>query len=145
MVSTKKNDEAVSPVIGVILLVAITVILAAIIASYVFGSSSNIQKTKVVAAGAQLDSSGTLVIIYQGGQDDLSLSSLIITAPNGTLWHLTDSDGTIADSGSTFAKPNIGTVMKLYPAPDWPNSQRHVVVVGNFNDGASQVITDTFV
>jgi flagellin-like protein len=33
----KRNDEAVSPVIGVILVVAITVILAAVIAAFVFG------------------------------------------------------------------------------------------------------------
>ena len=50
-----KNDEAVSPVIGVILMVAITVILAAVIAAYVFGMSGNVQKTKVVAATATHD------------------------------------------------------------------------------------------
>ncbi|MCE8423204.1 MAG: type IV pilin N-terminal domain-containing protein, partial [Candidatus Methanoperedens sp.] len=32
-----KNEDAVSPVIGVILMVAITVILAAVIAAFVFG------------------------------------------------------------------------------------------------------------
>ncbi len=46
MVYTRKNDEAVSPVIGVILMVAITVILAAVIAAFVFGMSGNISKTK---------------------------------------------------------------------------------------------------
>ena len=35
----KNNEEAVSPVIGVILMVAITVILAAVIAAFVFGMS----------------------------------------------------------------------------------------------------------
>lgn len=40
----KQNDEAVSPIIGVILMVAITVILAAIIASFVFGISGNIKR-----------------------------------------------------------------------------------------------------
>lgn len=34
-----KRDNAVSPVIGVILMVAITVILAAVIAAFVFGTS----------------------------------------------------------------------------------------------------------
>ena len=50
---TRKNDEAVSPVIGVILMVAITVILAAVIAAFVFGMSGNISKTKVVAVTVQ--------------------------------------------------------------------------------------------
>jgi len=49
---TRKNDEAVSPVIGVILMVAITVILAAVIAAFVFGMSGNISKTKGVAVTA---------------------------------------------------------------------------------------------
>ncbi len=50
---TRKNDEAVSPVIGVILMVAITVILAAVIAAFVFGMSGNISKTKTVAVTVQ--------------------------------------------------------------------------------------------
>ena len=41
-----KNEEAVSPVIGVILMVAITVILAAVIAAFVFGMAGNIQKNE---------------------------------------------------------------------------------------------------
>ena len=48
----RKNEDAVSPVIGVILMVAITVILAAVIAAFVFGMAGNIQKSKVVAATA---------------------------------------------------------------------------------------------
>jgi flagellin-like protein len=39
-----KNRKGVSPVIGVILMVAITVILAAVIASFVFGMGSKIEK-----------------------------------------------------------------------------------------------------
>jgi flagellin-like protein len=36
------NDKAVSPVLGVIIMVSITVILAAVIAAFVFGMSGNI-------------------------------------------------------------------------------------------------------
>jgi len=39
------NENAVNPVIGVIIMVAITVILAAVIAAFVFGMSGNIPKT----------------------------------------------------------------------------------------------------
>lgn len=38
------NSKALSPVIGIILMVAITVILAAVIAAFVFNMSTNIQK-----------------------------------------------------------------------------------------------------
>ncbi len=69
MVVTRKNDEAVSPVIGVILMVAITVILAAVIAAFVFGMSGNISKTKVVAFSVQKVAGNEIVVTYQGGQD----------------------------------------------------------------------------
>ena len=69
MVYTRKNDEAVSPVIGVILMVAITVILAAVIAAFVFGMSGNISKTKIVAVTAQQPDSKYITVTYQGGQD----------------------------------------------------------------------------
>ncbi len=49
---TKSKEDAVSPVIGVILMVAVTVILAAVIAAFVFGMGSNVTKTKVVAVTA---------------------------------------------------------------------------------------------
>src|SRR5512137_2067625 len=72
---TRKNDEAVSPVIGVILMVAITVILAAVIAAFVFGMSGNISKSKVVAVTAQQPDANTITVTYQGGQDAGSFTS----------------------------------------------------------------------
>ena len=139
-----RNDDAVSPVIGTILMVAVTVILAAVIASFVFGSAGNVSKTKIVAATAQMTTTGEIYITYQGGLNDDSVTSLNVTAPNGSTWHITDSEGSLANSGTTYAKPKVGAIMKLYPA-DWPTGQKHVAVVASFNDGASQVILDTFV
>jgi archaeal type IV pilus assembly protein PilA len=119
---TTNNDEAVSPVIGTILMVAVTVILAAVIASFVFGSVGNVTKTKFVAATAQMTTTGEIVVTYQGGQNDDSLTSLNITSPNGTI--------------STYGKPNVGSVMKLIPPfpTDWPIGQKQVVVVASFNE-----------
>ena len=82
---------------------------------------------------------------WLGGQDTDSLTSIKITVPNRTEWHTTDSAGNLANSGTPYAKPDVGAVMKLHPAADWPSGQKHVVVVGSFNDGASQVIPDTMV
>jgi len=129
-----RREDAVSPVIGTILLVAVTVILAAIIGSYVFGAPQNVTKTKVIGATAQLDTTGVILVTYQGGQGDAFLSSLSITAPNGTI--------------STYANPDVGAVMKLIqplpPNDDWPTVQKHVVVVAAFTDGPEQVILDTY-
>jgi len=142
-----KNEEAVSPVIGTILMVAICVILAAVIAMYVFGAPANVTKTKIVAATAQLDRTGTILITYQGGQNDDSLSSLNITAPNSSVWYSSSADGALTFSTipGMLVKPRIGAPMTLNPAPDWPTGQKHVVVIGAFSDGASQIILDTYV
>jgi flagellin-like protein len=65
-------DEAVSPVIGVVLMVAITVILAAMIASIVMGMTTNIQQTKVVTAKVSQLDEGTIIAVYYGGTDEKS-------------------------------------------------------------------------
>ena len=142
-----KNDEAVSPVIGTILMVAITVILAAIIAMYVFGMPANVTKTKVVATSAQLSTNGDILITYQGGQDDASLSSLNITAPDGSIWYTSSADGalTLSTISGTLVKPGIGAPMiPTKPAGGWPDGPKHVLVVGAFADGPNQIILDTY-
>ncbi|MEM0503892.1 MAG: type IV pilin N-terminal domain-containing protein, partial [Archaeoglobaceae archaeon] len=49
----RMDEKGVSPVIGVILMVAITVILAAVIASFVFGLSGTVKKTYNVMITAE--------------------------------------------------------------------------------------------
>ena len=123
-----KNEQAVSPVIGVILMVAITVILAAVIAAFVFGMAGNISKTKIVAATASQQGASTIYITYQGGQDAASVS---------TLSYVIGTAGAPIEKGS--------------PAVGWSTSgvgstsQDHVTVTALFTDGSSQVILDTYV
>ena len=64
----RKNEEAVSPVIGVILMVVITVIIAAVLAVFAFGvgapSKGPQASLKVVAVDATLD---TVTVQHYGG------------------------------------------------------------------------------
>jgi flagellin-like protein len=144
MAFTRKNDEAVSPVIGVILMVAITVILAAVIAAFVFGMSGNINKTKIVASTVAQPDANRIVITYQGGQDDATLSYIQVTAPNGTVYNTTTISGTLG--ASPLVKPQVGASSTLYANPSGAFSGRdHIVVVGVFSDGVSQVVSDTYV
>ena len=142
-----RNEDAVSPVIGVILMVAITVILAAIIAMYVFGMPQDVTKTKVVAATAQLDKTEDILITYQGGQNDDSLSSLNITAPDSSVWYTSSTDGalTLSTTPGSLVKPKVGAMMTLTrPGSGWPPGQKHVVVIAAFGDGPNQIILDTY-
>ncbi len=134
MVFTKKNDEAVSPVIGVILMVAITVILAAVIAAFVFGMAGNISKIKVVAATAQRVDSGTIRIIYQGGQDSAGLQTIAITVND------TCVGNTLGVAGTTLSIGNSTTITQS-SCTDNPGNN-HVVGVGTWSDGTNQVIID---
>jgi len=146
MMKFRENEDAVSPVIGVILMVAITVILAAVIAAFVFGMAGNIETTKFVAATATQEGNNTIFITYQGGPDAADVSYLRITAPNGTVFNTTDEKGNLGLFGSLGKAPSVGASMTLKARTnnEW-NGSDHVVVTAYFKDGSAQVILDTYV
>ena len=57
-----RDDDAVSPVIGVILMVAITVILAAVIGTFVLGLGDNVQETPTAGVSVSQDANESLTI-----------------------------------------------------------------------------------
>jgi len=66
------EEQAVSPVIGVILMVAITVILAAVIASFVLGLGSNQEVAPTATFDFNYDtddSSGEMTVTHTGGDN----------------------------------------------------------------------------
>ena len=75
---TKKNEEAVSPVIGVILMVAVTVILAAIIGAFVFGMVGQMQTSKIVVVTA-MHKGTSIYLTNSGGQDITKVMSFNAT------------------------------------------------------------------
>jgi len=130
-----KREDAVSPVIGVILMVAITVILAAVIAAFVFGMASGVTKTKTVAATAR-QLQNDIIVTWQGGQDNVMVLNYNITATkgDGTNYGIVNVPG---------SPPVVGNSTKI---PGWGTSgQDHLVVVANFLDGTAQVVLDTYV
>lgn len=141
MTFTKKNEDAVSPVIGVILMVAITVILAAVIAAFVFGMSGNISKTKVVASTVSRLNSTHVTVTYQGGQDAGTLQGINWTvneAPATLSIGGTSNAGGIQDSpASSTGILNIGASATITAG-----TNSHLVGVAVFNDGSKQVIID---
>ncbi len=149
---TRKNDEAVSPVIGVILMVAITVILAAVIAAFVFGMSGNISKTKTVAFTAQKIDAQNITLVNNGGQDAQNLVSLKITSdPANTACSATPTADvtasgvpcavTLTGTGSSYLP--VGTVVKMVTTGNAWSVKTKVTVVGTFSDGSDYVLMDT--
>ncbi|SCL76141.1 hypothetical protein L21_2062 [Methanoculleus chikugoensis] len=152
-----KNEEAVSPVIGVILMVAITVILAAVIAAFVFGMTGNVQTTKSVAVTAS-QNGPDISLTYQGGADASTLQYLAITIEAGATHNAAGdpvpaakvteytqgASGTLGpDVPASGATLSVGSTMKI---EEMGTPQRdHVVVVGHFADGSENVVLDTYV
>jgi len=100
---SKNNEEAVSPVIGVILMVAITVILAAVIAAFVFGMSPP-PKAPSVQLRISADT-GNLTLTHNGG-DSLILKDQRITITNAVTNDPVDGITTIALVGATTEYQN---------------------------------------
>ena len=78
------DDDAVSPVIGVILMVAITVILAAVIGTFVLGLGEQVQDTPPNAqftTDYSSDSPGAGTVDFATGNTD----ELDVDSPDGTL------------------------------------------------------------
>jgi flagellin-like protein len=123
-----ENDTAVSPVIGVILMVAITVILAAIVGSYVMGGAGNVEKPRVVETHViqKNETYGELTLVK--GPESTSLRYLNITLGN--------------QPKVSRMNPNVGDVI---PIPGATSANDHVIVVARFEDGKEQVVFDGYI
>lgn len=116
-----KNDEAVSPVIGVILMVAVTVILAAVIAAFVFNMAGDVETTKTVMISAKLVPDG-IETILQGGAGLAQLTEITYSV-NGT---------EKASQTDNFTVGNVSVIPGGKAA--------RFLVVGHFSDGNEQIL-----
>jgi len=100
------DDSAVSPVIGVILMVAITVILAAVIGTFVLGLGDQVSETSPQASFSfdYTNTSGDLTITHESGTsidaDRVSISGPVGT--NGDTWADIDGSATEISAGSSI-------------------------------------------
>jgi len=149
MMKFRENEDAVSPVIGVILMVAITVILAAVIAAFVFGMAGNIQTTKSIAATAT-QQGNDIIVTYQGGPDSNSVVYLRVEVPQEKKYFYS-TDGSTVESKTTVPTPSevVNAAGAIPVGSNWKftgSAERdHVVVAAHFSDGSDQVVLDTFV
>lgn len=126
-VSTKKND-GVSPVIGTILLVAITVVLVAIISAVVMGMTGNVGNTHVVGVTVGQDSAaGNITVTITGGADANQLSALYVY------------NGSSPVNGTVTTTPVVGVPYSFSPGA----GQASISVVGTFSDGNQTIYTGT--
>jgi archaeal type IV pilus assembly protein PilA len=102
------------------------VILAAVIAAFVFGMAGNIQKTKVISVTTQRTSETQIIATYQGGSDSAMLKNVQFTVDN-------------VDNSLLGSKIGSSVVIGVTA------TRVHLVGVATFSDGAQQVVVDTTV
>jgi len=109
-----KEEDAVSPVIGVILMVAITVILAAVIAAFVFGMGPPEQAPVASLRLTTVDTSADVVTIQHQGGDSVDLSDTGITISQGDnilkISPVSNTPGTMFEGGDILRISTNATV-----------------------------------
>ena len=78
-----EGEDAVSPVIGVILMVAITVILAAVIAAFVFGMGPPEQAPQASIRFTNVNNTASNITLQHQGGDAIDLSKVTLTVTQG--------------------------------------------------------------
>ena len=136
------DEEAVSPVIGVILMVAIVVILAAVIAAFVFGMAGSTGTSKNVGMTVSLNNTvgePGLDILWQGGGDIGMLTRVNATIGGVAKYagHTVDDNQIIGVTGPDFAVGDITTIRNQSEVKG-----SRVIITGTFNDGSTQVLFD---
>ena len=104
MFAQKRIDDAVSPVVGVILMVAVTVILAAVIGSFVLDLGNNVQANPQAGVTFDQDASAGEVTVQLVSMENAD--SVDVNRPDGSTAGTLSSVGdtvtvSAADSGGT--------------------------------------------
>jgi len=107
------DDDAVSPVIGVILMVAITVILAAVIASFVLGlgdSAEDVQPNSTFDFSVDDSSTAEVTGTLTDG-DTVEASNIVLRGENlGTVFANINSGDTLGDNSGDIANADTWEV-----------------------------------
>jgi flagellin-like protein len=133
------DDDAVSPVIGVILMVAITVILAAVIGTFVLGLGDQVQSTSPQASFAfdftdNTGSEDVLEMTHDGG-DAITAGNLEVTSGSS----LSDAAGTGGTTGTSLGWETLSSAV----AADDVSAGSTATVYGDTDNTNADLADDT--
>ncbi|OPY27080.1 MAG: hypothetical protein A4E28_02169 [Methanocella sp. PtaU1.Bin125] len=149
-----KDSHAISPVIGVILMAAITVVLAATIAMFSFNFNSGLPNYNNVMIQVERVNSTCILIKNVGSSDQRHILFDPPGMPNGQsgedatgfygAFNVTVNDVEISNHvhhGAPSCTSDIGSLQ--YFSPVTPNSK--VTVIANYKDSSKFVVWEGFV
>ena len=139
------DEKGVSPVIGVILMVAATIVIAAVVMGMLGSFKAPTSKTYSVSVSARENSTHCIVLTFEGGPD-ANLVDYLNVSINGTdvtsdLIHYNQSIFGNADGSSADVK--IGNQTAYCTVK--PGVADRVLVTATFVDGTKQIVLDTYV
>lgn len=138
------DDDAVSPVIGVILMVAITVILAAVIASFVLGLGQQTSQPPQASFGFDYDSGNSIVTVSHEGGNGIEAQNLVFrgdVANPGNGEDVTAEDQTWEQTLSPSSKVNAGKTIDVGVTGD--DYEISVVYENPDSDSSSTLASDS--
>ncbi|SCL74258.1 hypothetical protein L21_0126 [Methanoculleus chikugoensis] len=106
MTSREKNDDAVSPVVGVMLMLVVTIIIAAIVSGFAGGLASGTSKPVQATIKADYSQNNGMTITHTGGDTINTLQTKIIVAPTADFggyehlrWEVSTANVNVAKDG----------------------------------------------
>lgn len=108
------DNDAVSPVIGVILMVAITVILAAVIGTFVLGQADQLNENAPTTSFDYEGSSGNPITVVHAGGDDFDPANVEVQYDGQTTTGLAEAwSGSGSAGGSHTTAENVAADQTL--------------------------------
>jgi flagellin-like protein len=133
----RNEDRAVSPVIGVILMVAITVILAAVIGTFVLGLGSDLKTGVQAGATVQADEGGQDGAITVTWTSNQNAGEISVSVSGDTSNLGSSADKTLASVGETVSYSESGLASDT-------DSEIQVVVTAVNEDQRTVVQDETY-
>lgn len=124
----KNNETAVSPVIGVIIMIAVSIILAAMVAAFVFGNFGSQKEMHYISVKPEHTGDGIMLTLYKS--EDLYALDKLTVKINGV------------DKG-TWVPATVGET-KLF-AGTYNGVSNKLEVVADYKDGSSMVVLNVLV
>lgn len=135
------DNSAVSPVIGVILLVAVTVILAAVVGTFVLNFGQDVQQTTPEMASfdfAYNETANSTTVTHEAG-DSIPADELNVTTAASLDYADTETE-TFEDVGGEIGAGDAATYVK---ASDWDGETLRVVWTSENGDDSATLSRST--
>jgi len=142
----KSTNDAVSPVMGTILMVAIAIMISALVMAMSFGLAEKTRQSYIVTFQLVDQKADDFTVLFYGGSDieylqgvKMMVDGVVYVDYNGSLtvgdrWYFKDGQAAVG-LGST------GTIISLSPG----KNDDHLIVVGRFPNDVEAVLIDTYV